>query len=393
MQKRGLVVEEKGNEAIVLTPLGEFERVRLCRTATLGSEVFYGNGQVYPAALSLRSRWLPVAVCLLLALLIPVTLLSLPTASPYAIITVDINPSIELTVTADSTVLWAEALNDEGREILAKINLRQAKLAMWMRAIVEEAHSQSFLSEMVLITEAPAGPEKTSGEYGVSDLQEKARAAAEEVVRQRQIENCKVETVMVSSGVHKEAAESGLSDGKYAVYLTAKQSGVEVVISDLKDGSISKALRAAGAEPHEIIANAHATRTVRTEKEERERKGDDTRPGKGNEVNFQPPGQAKKGNEVNFQPPGQAKKGSNGNFQPPGQAKKGNGGDFELPGRANSKGNGNRGHSFRLSGEGGSVLNESGSSAVFRGRQDVKRWQYYFDRGRKTVISGPSRKK
>jgi hypothetical protein len=184
------------------------------------------------------------------------------------LVTIDINPSIELAVSENSIVLDATPLNAAGADILDHIKVKRMKLEQCVRTVVEAAIAREYLAEMVLITASPAAPDAGESTETETILTQEAQAAAKAVIQKHKLDTT-VQTLLVSGDLHREAKAEGLSDGKYAVLLAAQDDGVKVKTQDIKDKSLSKALKEAGAVPAEVIKHAQKEKPFRSATEKK----------------------------------------------------------------------------------------------------------------------------
>ncbi len=167
----------------------------------------------------------------------------------------DINPSIELSVSREGMVLKAEPLNAAGEAILAQVQLNRVQLEDYVTAIMEEAIRQEYLTEMVLLTLATVQKEDTGAAAVGGELQAQAQAAAEAVLAKHQLEHS-VSAFPVSGELRQAAKAAGVSAGQYAVYLEAQEEGLELPLADLKEKSITRAIEDVGGSSREVVQKA-----------------------------------------------------------------------------------------------------------------------------------------
>lgn len=149
---------ELGNKhAVVMTRDGEFIRVARRRQAwQLGEEIDVPNlVRKRPILMTSIASACAAAVILLFVMLTGPGGLGGP-GQPVvaAYITMDINPSIELSVDADEVVLEARGLNEDGAAVLAELSLRGVPLEEAADMIVDRAAELDYLEKY---TELGAG--------------------------------------------------------------------------------------------------------------------------------------------------------------------------------------------------------------------------------------------
>lgn len=251
--ERGLVLEIQGKEVIVLTPQGEFRRVRAPQPCpSVGEEVM----------LPPVSSWTWSRVKLAMAVMTLVFLafgfsrifgfIGLAGKEPYFYVAVDINPSLELILNKQEKVMEAKPLNMDGKVLLEGLNLKEQDVEEALKIISKAALEKGYLRQgeegFFLISVVPGKGKETEG---LDQLAGKLAKVAEGVLQAEHVE------VIVRAGTFKvelreQAARLGLSPGKYALYLKALEAGLPVTVEELKEKGALKALRQAGADPQKL---------------------------------------------------------------------------------------------------------------------------------------------
>ncbi len=264
-RETGVVLEIRGDKAVVLTRKGEFREVpRRGWNWTIGQEVELAEvGAVSSLKRSLRglvhrpAAWAAALVVLMFCSAFFGYFLGATT--PAAYVTVDINPSLELTLNARDQVIDAEGLNGDGEDIVRDLEYRGKPLGEVMELVTELAVQKGFLvSEQkepaIVISASPVEDEsKTPQELAAILLT--AQSRVEQALLAHNIMG-RVETVHAEPVVREEARAKGLSTGKYVVYLVAREKGLEVELEDFRSQSLGKAIAAARGNLGEILRAA-----------------------------------------------------------------------------------------------------------------------------------------
>ncbi len=66
----------------------------------------------------------------------------------YAVVTLDVNPSVEIHVTADQKVMEVKALNEDGKKVLGDMNFKDADVKVAVNAIVGSMVKNGYISEL-----------------------------------------------------------------------------------------------------------------------------------------------------------------------------------------------------------------------------------------------------
>lgn len=294
--KLGLIMEIEGRHAVVLTPEGEFRRVRLDRSdRQVGEEI------PLVAGVSRLRSWpylghsvalATAAAALLLAMIVPRTFIRPetgpgsrvePPAGPaaaaepvpaapaettpvapvpavaaaiLAYVSVDINPSVELGVGTGGVVVSADALNDDAAGIVADLVYRDRPVDDVITDITRLALALGFITaekENVVVIAAVPAQEGASVPAEVAERVVSARDKAREFLRSRRVAG-EVEAVSFNRAVLKaEAQELDMSVGRYLIYLEVSRAGLAVEPEDLRAGAIGRVLRERGVRPGEVM--------------------------------------------------------------------------------------------------------------------------------------------
>lgn len=138
--------------------------------------------------------------------------LGAPSDTLAAVVSLDVNPSIELNVDKDEKIISAKGLNDDGRRVLGDMELEGSSLEVAVNAVIGSMLKNGYLDEMansILVS--------VSGVNGY-DADKLRSTLADDV--NRQLENCSVLSQNVSnadSDTVKLADKYGITVGKAAL--------------------------------------------------------------------------------------------------------------------------------------------------------------------------------
>jgi len=220
MEKPGMVVKIIGDSCILLTSEGEYLKVPLpvngvTRVGQMITHVEKKKSFPY-------LRYFAVAASLLLIVL--VGQLYLGRMQPAAaFVTIDINPSIELAVSADRRVASARGLNSDGVMILEEVKVKGLDLHEAVKLIVAQAVTDQFLApkedNIILVTLTT----NSDGESLV-DLE----SIYESVKSPVELNGLETEVIIepVDTAVRQEAEKAGISTGRYLLLQKTAEKGV-----------------------------------------------------------------------------------------------------------------------------------------------------------------------
>lgn len=151
-------------------------------------------------------RLVPVAACLLLAVLVGRWLYFTPTVE----ISIDINPSIELGINRFDRVISATGYNADGQELLETLNIENLDYNEAVAEIISSDTITALLSGDAVLTIGVIGPDGEQTTRVLSDMEACASHS----------EN--MHCYHADEDMSDQAHDAGLSCGKYRAYLQLK---------------------------------------------------------------------------------------------------------------------------------------------------------------------------
>jgi hypothetical protein len=275
-----------GREAVVLTPQGEFKKVPVPKgTWEIGDEINFAETQQQP----IWAKWGLAAAAAAILLLAPLGYAGFQQyqlSLPAAIVTLDINPSLELTLNKVDDVLSARGLNADGQALLQHINTKgRPALDEVVEAATEAAVDLNKLDPAdptgaVLLAVAPTG-DKTLPVDKAETIREKAKQAAADAVSQAAKKKgaepkATVAGVVVTPAEKKAAETAGVSPGKYTFFEELQQVAPGVRLEDVKNTGPGKLLKNLNISPGDFFSQAEANHGADDQnKPKSERKSED----------------------------------------------------------------------------------------------------------------------
>ena len=144
-------------------------------------------------------------------------------------LTVDVNPSIEMTVNHFDRVISAKGFNAEGLEVISAVNVKHMNYADAVDCLLEEQKREGFLEDDGTVLVAVACPK------------EKKAAQVKEVIDTAQAETSQtVAVVQPEKAVVVEAEKHDMSFGKYQAYLDIQEVEPAVTTEEVKEMSVQE---------------------------------------------------------------------------------------------------------------------------------------------------------
>jgi RNA polymerase sigma factor len=235
--KRGLVVRISDGCCIILTSKGTYERIPVPpQGARVGAEASYS----YRAAIAPALKPM-MLVASLLILFVGYSLFNrsnLPVAAAY--VSLDINPSLELSVDKNMNVIDVKYFNDDAANLLKQERLPGKNLYAALAVVVDQAIAKNYIKagqdNLIVSTVAPSGT-GASGAGIPSVDQQSVQQFLKNSINKGGLTG-EVRVYSVSGEFRSEAEGNGLSPGKYLVYEQLKATGGRVGINDVRKNSI-----------------------------------------------------------------------------------------------------------------------------------------------------------
>ena len=362
---KGVLLEMAGRQAVVLTPQGEFKKIPAPRgTWEIGDEVEFaesGGGSMW-------ARWGATAAAAAVLMIGSFAGYNQYTLTvPVAVVTVDINPSLELTLNRKDQVLKAQPLNADGELVLQGVTWARKPFDQVVRAVTERAVEEHKLNpadetSAVLVGVAPLEKAALPADQA-ERIVEHARAAVSAEVTEAAKElgqepKTSVAVLVATAAEKKEADKEGLSVGKFKmlpeIQEAAPQVEPEVLREEMKANGPGRLFKDLHIKASEIFSKAEenneqsrpATSNAGGNKDDKDKKDDKGQgapqepkqadPSAGGAGQNEKPGADKKAEEEK-KPGADGSPASDKKSEPD---KSGNGGDKADPGKPADPGKG-----------------------------------------------------
>ncbi|MBJ7986942.1 anti-sigma factor domain-containing protein [Bacillus cereus] len=156
MMNKGIVMDIKKHSVVVLTPNGEFITFkRQVHSYMIGEEILFNKQEQRAPRFSIPSFLKPASLLVTCFLCVLLFFYNQPEEKVFAYVSVDINPSLEVSVTKDLRVIDLRACNDDGRRILKEMKRWENKdLQDVIRTIIKQSQEDKYLTndKQVMLT-------------------------------------------------------------------------------------------------------------------------------------------------------------------------------------------------------------------------------------------------
>jgi hypothetical protein len=234
--KRGLVVKISDGYCIILTGKGTYERIPVPpQGARVGAEVSYS----YQAVISpiFKPMMLVASFLLLFVCYSLFSQSSLPVAMAY--VSLDINPSLELSVDKNLDVIDVKCFNTDATSLIQQDRLQGKNLYDALAVVVAQAIAKNYIKtgqdNLIVSTVTPSGTSPSDGAPPID--QQAVQQFLEKSINKGRLTG-EVRMYSTNGEFRSEAENEGLSPGKYLIYEQLKEAGDQVSIDDVRKDSI-----------------------------------------------------------------------------------------------------------------------------------------------------------
>ncbi|NBD26649.1 anti-sigma factor domain-containing protein [Paenibacillus glycinis] len=247
---RGIVMETGSKHVIVLMPDGQFRKVRTALKPRIGEEFIFAEQRRLqrPRKLYSFSAGAAAVMILLFAPFIVQHFSKQPNVVAY--LTMDVNPSIELGIDKNEHVEVLRAINADGAAVTKDLAFKGLPLQQVTEAIMDRISAGPYLNsgegDVVITSVAVGSGVLPANEVDLTSHMDTAvRKSLAKTDKGRELK-VEVTTLSAPAEIRDEAERAGVSSGKMAFYLMAKEQGYRISIKQLKTESIHQAAKPMG---------------------------------------------------------------------------------------------------------------------------------------------------
>ncbi len=233
VEKKGIVTTIRNGSCIVVDPDGVYEKITLpSADVTVGSEVTYYRTR-FPGVT--KPLLLAASFLLLFGFVVLWQQAELKPVAAY--ITLDLNPSVEISVDKANLVKDVRCLDEETIKFKDTDNLKGQKLDYAIRSLIDEAIELNYLKpgadNLIISTVCPANE-------AVSPVDaEMVRSAINRSLSEHDYVG-RIAVYTASQEMHDAAQDLEISMGKYVIYRQLIAEGEKVTIEDMRNNKLGQ---------------------------------------------------------------------------------------------------------------------------------------------------------
>ncbi|PEL14799.1 anti-sigma factor domain-containing protein [Bacillus wiedmannii] len=217
---KGIVMDIKKHNVVVLTPNGEFITFkRKAHPYMIGEEISFNKQEQRASRFSILPFLKPTTVIVAGFLCVLLFFYNQPEEKVFAYVSVDINPSIEASVTEDLRVIDLRACNDDGRRILQEMNRWENKqLQDVIRTIIKQSQEDKYLTNDKQVMLTAVAKDKS--------LEPKLEKEMKELKKEYELKHITVEYQSSTMQMREGAKKAGVGTGVYIKQENEKQKSL-----------------------------------------------------------------------------------------------------------------------------------------------------------------------
>ncbi|PEF34147.1 anti-sigma factor domain-containing protein [Bacillus wiedmannii] len=206
---KGIVMDIKKHSVVVLTPNGEFITCkRKGDSCMIGEEISFEEQEQRASRFSMPPFLKPTIVIVAGFLCVLLFFYNQPEEKVFAYVSVDINPSLEASVTKDLRVIDLRACNDDGRRILQEMKRWENKqLQDVIRTIIKLSQEDKYLTNDKKVMLTAVAKDKS--------LEPHLEKVLQELKKEYEIKHITVEYQSSTMQVREDAKKAGVGTGVY----------------------------------------------------------------------------------------------------------------------------------------------------------------------------------
>nr|WP_144572814.1 anti-sigma factor domain-containing protein [Bacillus paramycoides] len=206
---KGIVMDIKKHSVVVLTPNGEFISCkRKAHSYMIGEEISFNEQEQRASRFSIPSFLKAASLLVVCFLCVLLPFYNQPEEKVFAYVSVDINPSLEASVTKDLRVIDLRACNDDGKRILKEMKRWENKhLQDVIRTIIKKSQEGKYLTNEKQVMLTAVIKDKS--------LEPQLEKAMQELKKEYETKHVTVVYQSSTMQVRENAKKAGIGTGVY----------------------------------------------------------------------------------------------------------------------------------------------------------------------------------
>ncbi|MGG1166168.1 anti-sigma-I factor RsgI family protein [Bacillus mycoides] len=260
---KGIVMDIKKHSVVVLTPNGEFITFkRQVHSYMIGEEILFNKQEQRAPRFSVPSFLKPASLLVTCFLCVLLFFYNQPEEKVFAYVSVDINPSLEVSVTKDLRVIDLRACNDDGRRILKEMKRWENKdLQDVIRTIIKQSQEDKYLTNDKQVMLTAVTKDKS--------LEPQLEKAMQKLKKEYETKHVTVLYQSSTMQMRENAKKAGVGTGVYIKQEKEKQKSLTPPAPPSNQGERDEEIHSQPKSSPDVSSDSSPVKEERYEKQER----------------------------------------------------------------------------------------------------------------------------
>ncbi len=236
MKKKGIILELRTKEAVVINDLCEYEKIKRVEGMFEGQMVEYSTTRqtkVFRNVAAISS----VAAILVLCIVGYLYFFLNMNPQVYAYVDLDINPSMEFLIDKNNSVIDLKPLNSDADGVISTFEVKKKNINDAISYILERLSEKGYISsdnENLILLAASYSEDSKIAENTIEKTINAIKGTIEKVDNKK----ISVKVIYVKPDLRKKSIDNNMSMGRYVLYKNAQKAGADITPYDAKSAKV-----------------------------------------------------------------------------------------------------------------------------------------------------------
>ncbi len=240
MKKKGIILELRTKEAVVVNDLCEYEKIKRTEGMFVGQMVEYSI-PYQTKAFNHVSAISSVAAVLFLIVVGYLAFILNMNPKVYAYVDLDINPSMEFSIDKNNTVIDLKPLNSDAEELISTFEIKKKNINDAISYILKSLDAKGYISsdnENLILLAASYSEDSEISENTTENTIEKTINTIKRTIESVENKNISVKVIYAEPNLRKKSIDNNMSMGRYVLYKNAQKIGANITSTDAKSAKV-----------------------------------------------------------------------------------------------------------------------------------------------------------
>ena len=240
MKKKGIILELRTKEAVVVNDLCEYEKIKRTEGMFVGQMVEYSI-PYQTKAFNHVSTISSVAAVLFLIVVGYLAFILNMNPKVYAYVDLDINPSMEFSIDKNNTVIDLKPLNSDAEELISTFEIKKKNINDAISYILKSLDAKGYISsdnENLILLAASYSEDSEISENTPENTIEKTINTIKRTIESVENKNISVKVIYTEPNLRKKSIDNNMSMGRYVLYKNAQKIGANITPNAAKSAKV-----------------------------------------------------------------------------------------------------------------------------------------------------------